>query len=45
MFLPDTAPLVGVAFQHQMLPIGLDARGDWVAITATNALQPTAGRF
>jgi hypothetical protein len=42
-FLPNTPPLVGVTFYHQMIPIELDGAGAWIAITATNALQLTAG--
>ncbi|MBL9078395.1 MAG: hypothetical protein JNL08_12870 [Planctomycetes bacterium] len=44
-FLPNTPPLVGVTFFHQMVPIAVDAQGAWTAITATNALQLTAGSF
>jgi hypothetical protein len=44
-FLPNTPPLVGVTFYHQMVPIELDAQGNWVSITATNALRLTAGMF
>ena len=43
--LPNTPPLVGVTFFHQMVPIELDAFGAWIAVTATNALQLTAGQF
>ena len=43
LFLPNTPPLVGVVFYHQMIPIELDGLGNWVAITSTNALQLTAG--
>lgn len=45
MFLPNTPPLVGVTFFHQMLPIAVDAQGAWTSVTATNALQITAGIF
>jgi len=45
LYLPNTPPLVGVAFYHQMVPIELDGLGNWVAITATNALQLVAGTF
>ncbi len=45
LYLPNVPPLVGVTFYHQMLPIELDAFGGFVAITATNALQLTAGIF
>ena len=44
-FLPNTPPLVGVTFYHQMVPIELDGLGNWVAVTATNALRLTAGIF
>ena len=43
MFLPNTPPLVGVVFYHQLVPIELDAQGAWVSVTATNAIQLTAG--
>jgi len=43
LFLPNTPPLVGVTFYHQMVPIELDGAANWVAITATNSLQLTAG--
>jgi len=43
LFLPNTPPLVGVTFYHQLVPIEFDAQGSWVAVTATNALQLTAG--
>ncbi|MBL8748585.1 MAG: hypothetical protein JNK78_05455, partial [Planctomycetes bacterium] len=45
LFLPNTPPLIGVSFYHQMIPIELDAQGAWIAVTATNALQLTAGSF
>lgn len=45
LFLPNTPPLVGVTFYHQMVPIESDAQGAWVSVTATNALQLTAGMF
>jgi len=45
LFLPNTPPLVGLTFFHQMVPIELDAQGNVVAITATNALSLTAGTF
>ena len=45
LFLPNTPPLVGVTFFHQMVPIELDGVGNWIAITSTNALQLTAGAF
>ncbi|MBL9077862.1 MAG: hypothetical protein JNL08_10180 [Planctomycetes bacterium] len=41
-FLHNTPPLVGVTFYHQMVPIDLGPGG---AVTATNALQLTAGTF
>jgi hypothetical protein len=43
--LPNTPPIVGLSFFHQMVPIELDALGNWVAITSTNSLQLTAGAF
>lgn len=45
LFLPNVPPLVGVTFHHQMICIETDAVGACVAITATNALQLTAGLF
>lgn len=43
-FLPNTPPLVGVTFYHQMIPWEIVA-GVVTTITATNALQLTAGAF
>jgi len=45
LFLPNMPPLVGVTFYHQMLPIEVDPQGAWIAFTATNALELTAGAF
>ena len=45
LFLPNTPPLVGVTFYHQLVPIEVDGLGAWIAVTATNALQLTAGMF
>lgn len=45
LFLPNTPPLVGLTFFHQMVPIELDPQGNILAITATNALSLTAGMF
>jgi hypothetical protein len=45
LFLPNSPPLVGVTFFHQMVPIEVDGGGAWVSVTATNALQLTAGAF
>jgi len=45
LFLPGSAALTGVTFFHQMIPIEVDATGNFVAITATNALRLTAGEF
>jgi hypothetical protein len=45
LYLPNTPPLVGVTFFHQMVPIELDSVGDWVEITSTNTLQLTVGQF
>jgi hypothetical protein len=44
-FLPNSPPLAGVTFFHQMVPIELDGLGNWVSVQATNALQLTAGIF
>ncbi|MBL9079957.1 MAG: hypothetical protein JNL08_20855 [Planctomycetes bacterium] len=43
LFLSNTPPLIGVTFHHQMVPIEIDAQLNFLAITATNALQLTAG--
>ncbi len=43
-FLPDSPPIVGVTFYHQMIPWEIGPAG-LVSITATNALQLTAGSF
>lgn len=45
LFLPNTPPLVGVTFCQQMIPIEIDASLNFIEITATNALQLTAGSF
>jgi hypothetical protein len=45
LYLPNVPPLVGVVFYHQMVSIELDGFGNWVAITATNSVQLTAGDF
>ncbi len=45
LFLPNVPPLVGLSFFHQMVPIEIGAGGAWTAVTATNALQLTAGMF
>ncbi|MBL9076720.1 MAG: hypothetical protein JNL08_04400 [Planctomycetes bacterium] len=43
LFLPSAPPIVGVTFFHQMVPLELDPLGNIVQVTATNALQLTAG--
>lgn len=43
-FLPDTPPIVGLTFYHQMIPWEIGPAGI-TAITATNALQLTVGQF
>ncbi len=43
-FLPNTPPLAGVTFYHQLVPLEIGG-GGFTAITATNALQLTAGMF
>jgi hypothetical protein len=43
--LPSTPPIVGLMFHHQMVPFELDAQSNVIAITATNAVQLTAGQF
>jgi hypothetical protein len=45
LFLINTPPLVGLSFRHQMIPIEVDGSGNFVAITATNALELVAGDF
>jgi hypothetical protein len=45
IYLPNTPPLVGVTFYHQMLPVVLDAQSQLLEITSTNALRLTAGMF
>lgn len=45
MFLPNTPPLVGVTFYHQLLPVELNALGGFVTITSTRTFQLTAGMF
>jgi hypothetical protein len=45
IYLPNTPPLVGVTFYHQLLPVVLDAQSQLLEITSTNALQLTAGMF
>ncbi len=45
LFLPNVPPLVGLTFFHQMIPFGVDTLGTVTNITATNALQLTAGAF
>jgi hypothetical protein len=45
VFLPNTPPLLGLTFYHQMIPFEIDALGNWGPITATNALQLTVGSF
>ena len=41
--IPNSAALVGGVFHQQVLPIELDALGNLVAVTATNALALTIG--
>ena len=41
MFLPNTPPLVGVTFFHQLVPFA--AGGGANSITSTNALELRAG--
>jgi hypothetical protein len=45
LFLPNTPPLVGVAFYHQMIPFEIDPVLGVTAITATNSLRLVAGDF
>jgi len=45
LFLPNTPPLVGVTFHQQMIPIEVDPMFHFLAVTATKALQLTAGTF
>jgi len=41
--LPNSPSLAGVSLHHQFVPFELDAGGNIVAVTATNALQLTLG--
>jgi hypothetical protein len=43
IMLPNTASLAGTQLHHQVVPFELDAGGNIVAVTATNALQLTLG--
>lgn len=43
-FLPNTPSLAGVTLYHQLVPFEIGVSG-FTAITATNALQLTAGKF
>ncbi|MBX3464019.1 MAG: hypothetical protein KF830_12675 [Planctomycetes bacterium] len=45
LLLPNTPPLVGVTFCHQMVPLELGPTGDWASVTATNAPQLTASQL
>ncbi len=45
LFLPNTPPLAGVTFYHQMIPIEIDPQLTFLAVTSTNALQLVAGMF
>jgi len=45
LFLPNTPPILGVTFYHQMVPIEVDAMLAFVEITSTNALALTVGGF
>ncbi|MBL8751016.1 MAG: hypothetical protein JNK78_17785 [Planctomycetes bacterium] len=45
LFLPNTPPLTGLAFFHQMIPFETDPVLGIVSVTATNSLQLTAGDF
>jgi hypothetical protein len=45
LFLPNTPPLTGVTFYHQMIVIEVDTQLTFLEITATNALQLVAGDF
>ena len=45
LFLPNTPPLVGASFHHQMLCIEVDPNLVFLQVTATNALQLTVGNF
>lgn len=43
--LPSTVSLVGATFFHQLVPLEVDAVGNLLQVTATNALQLTIGAF
>lgn len=45
LVLPDSASLVGASLRQQVVPFEIDAQGAIAAVTATNALQLTLGRF
>jgi len=45
LLLPNTPPLVGVTFFHQLVSIEVAPGGAWTAVTATNSLQLTGGMF
>ena len=43
--LPNALSLVGAPFYHQLVPLEFNLLGALVSVTATNALQLTAGAF
>jgi hypothetical protein len=43
--IPNAAPLIGVRFHHQVVPIELDPSGAIRAITSSNGLTLTIGAF
>lgn len=43
--LPFAASVAGVLFYQQVVPFEVDALGNFVAVTSTNALQMTTGLF
>lgn len=45
IFVPNTPPIVGVSFYHQMVVIVADAQLNLLEVTSTNALQLTVGIF
>jgi hypothetical protein len=45
LFLPSTPAIFGLTFFQQMVPIEVDVMGNFVEVTATNALQLTVGDF
>ena len=45
LFLPNSPPIIGVGFHHQMVPIEFDVFGNFVAVTSTNSLGLVVGSY